>query len=44
MKEMLKKYGNIKTVEITYNTFRGSRNLQNRELYVSEYLFILEKK
>lgn len=43
MSEMLKKYGKLKTVEITYNTFRGSRNLQNRDLHVCEYLFILEK-
>ena len=43
MSEMLKKYGRLKTVEITYNTFRGSRNLQNRDIHVSEYLFILEK-
>ena len=42
MSEMLKKYGRLKTVEITYNTFRGSRNLQNRDIHVSEYLFIIE--
>jgi adenine-specific DNA-methyltransferase len=44
MTEILNKYGNLKTVEIPYNTFRGSRNLQNRQIHVSEYLFILEKK
>ena len=43
MSEMLKKYGRLKTVEITYNTFRGSRNLRNRAIHVSEYLFVLEK-
>lgn len=43
MKSMLEKYGKVKTVEIEYNTFRGSRNLQNRNLHVSEYLFVLEK-
>ncbi|MBP5251236.1 MAG: DNA adenine methylase [Treponema sp.] len=43
MSQMLKKYGKLKTVEIDYNTFRGSRNLRNRELHVSEYLFVLEK-
>ncbi len=43
MSEMLKKYGKLKTVEIAYNTFRGSRNLRNRDIHVSEYLFILEK-
>jgi len=30
-------------MEIKYNTFRGSRNLNNREIYVKEYLFLLEK-
>ena len=43
MSGMLKKYGKLKTVEIAYNTFRGSRNLRNRDIHVSEYLFILEK-
>lgn len=43
MAGMLKKYGNLKTVEIKYNTFRGSRNLKNRDIHVREYLFVLEK-
>ena len=43
MSGMLKKYGSVKTVEITYNTFRGSRNLRSRDIHVSEYLFVLEK-
>ena len=43
MSDMLKKYGKLKTVEITYNTFRGSRNLRSRDIHVSEYLFILQK-
>ncbi len=43
MTAMLKKYGALKTVAIPYNTFRGSRNLQNRDKYVSEYLFVLKK-
>lgn len=43
MLHMLKKYGDVKTVEIAYNTFRGSRNLRNRNIHVSEYLFILKK-
>ena len=44
MTAMLKKYGTLKTQEIHYNTFRGSRNLNKRNIHVSEYLFILEKK
>ena len=43
MCRMLKKYGSLKTVQINYNTFRGSRNLNNRNIHVSEYLFVLEK-
>ena len=43
MTDMLKKYGSLKTVEINYNAFRGSRNLSGRDIYVSEYLFVLEK-
>ena len=43
MTAMLKKYGSVKTVEIRYNTFRGSRNLNGREIHVSEYLFVLTK-
>ena len=43
MSDMLKKYGTLKTVEISYNTFRGSRNLRNRNIHVNEYLFVLEK-
>lgn len=44
MIDILKKYGQVKTVEIKYNTFKGSRNLKDREIYVNEYLFILKKE
>ena len=43
MSTMLKKYGKVKTVEIPYNVFRGSRNLRSRNIHVFEYLFVLEK-
>lgn len=43
MQDMLGKYGDLRIVEIPYNTFRGSRNLRERSIYVSEYLFILRK-
>ena len=43
MKNMLQKYGDLKTSKIKYNTFRGSRNLKNRNIHVSEYLFVLKK-
>lgn len=44
MTSMLSKYGSVTIKEITYNTFRGSRNLKNRSIYVDEYLFLLTKK
>lgn len=44
MLELLQKYGKVKTNKIQYNAYRGSRNLKNRNLYVSEYLFVLEKE
>lgn len=44
MTSMLEKYGKLKIEEIKYNTFRGSRNLRERNIHVNEYLFILEKK
>jgi len=43
MKNMLKKIGNTEILETKYNTFRGSRNLNNREIHVKEYLYLLEK-
>ncbi|WP_339033499.1 DNA adenine methylase [Spiroplasma endosymbiont of Cantharis rufa] len=39
-----KKYGEVSIKDIPYNTFRGSRNLNERSLYVSEYLIVLEKR
>jgi adenine-specific DNA-methyltransferase len=43
MKEMLEKIGKFQVLETKYNTFRGSRNLNNREIHVKEYLYLLEK-
>lgn len=43
MLELLSKYGEVSVNEIAYNTYRGSRNLSERNLYVREYLFILKK-
>lgn len=43
MSQMLEKYGTLQTIEIKYNTFRGSRNLAERNIHVSEYLFVLQK-
>jgi adenine-specific DNA-methyltransferase len=43
MKEMLGKIGKFQVLEEEYNVFRGSRNLNNREIHVREFLFLLEK-
>jgi adenine-specific DNA-methyltransferase len=43
MKEMLTKIGKFQVLETKYNTFRGSRNLNDREIHVKEYLYLLEK-
>lgn len=41
---LLKKYGSIELLKQEYNTYRGSRNLNNRSKKVEELLWILEKK
>jgi adenine-specific DNA-methyltransferase len=43
MKSMLNMIGKVEVLETKYNTFRGSRNLNNREIHVKEYLYLLEK-
>jgi adenine-specific DNA-methyltransferase len=43
MKTMLSQMGKLEILETQYNTFRGSRNLNNRKIHVKEYLYLLEK-
>jgi adenine-specific DNA-methyltransferase len=43
MEKMLNKTGKFNVLETKYNTFRGSRNLNKREIHVKEYLYLLEK-
>ena len=43
MVDMLTKMGKVEVFEKKYNTFKGSRNLNNREIHVKEFLFLLEK-
>jgi len=43
MLDMLQKTGTVEVLETKYNTFRGCRNLSNREIHVKEYLYLLEK-
>lgn len=35
--------GSVKLVQTPYNTFRGSRNLRDRPIHVTEFLYLLEK-
>ena len=43
MSELLSKYGKLSHKSIEYNVFRGSRNLRNRNIHTTEYLFTLKK-
>ena len=43
IKSILEKAGKYEMLETKYNAFRASRNLNNREIHVREYLFLLEK-
>jgi adenine-specific DNA-methyltransferase len=43
MTEMLNRIGRVEVLETNYTAFRGSRNLNNRNIQVTEYLYLLEK-
>jgi adenine-specific DNA-methyltransferase len=44
MKIMLRKFGKVDVLETPYNTFRGSRNLRDRAIHITESLYLLEKR
>lgn len=44
MEQLLKSHGKVKRLEVTYNTFRGSRNLANRNIHVTEFLYVVDKR
>ena len=44
MLSMLREIGDTNIVDIPYNTFRGSRNLRNRPIHVTEYMFLVERR
>ncbi len=44
MVEILNTIGGVTVIEVPYNTFRGSRNLNNRAIHVTEYLYLVEKR
>jgi adenine-specific DNA-methyltransferase len=39
----LSKRGKVTVLETSYNTFRGSRNLNGRSIHVTEFLYLIEK-
>ena len=43
MVKSLKVIGKVSVSEQEYNTFRGSKNLTNREIHIKEYLYLVEK-
>ena len=43
MISLLEEVGSVQVLESSYNTFRGSRNLENRSIHVKEYLFLVKK-
>lgn len=43
MISLLQSHGTLDILETSYNTFRAGRNLSSRALYVTEYLYLLEK-
>ena len=44
MVEMLSRLGEVQVLDREYNTFRGSRNLNGRDIHIKEYLYLVEKK
>jgi len=44
MRELLGEFGEVETVEVRYNAFRGSRNFEHRPIHVMELLFLLERR
>ena len=44
MQGMLERFGTVESVEIPYNTFRGSRSFKNRSIHLTEYLFLVDKQ
>jgi len=43
MLDVLHRVGKTEVLETKYNVFRGSRNLRNRSVHVTEYLYLVEK-
>ena len=43
MRSLLADLGEVLEFDMKYNSFRGSRNLRNRNVHVTEHLFLVEK-
>jgi adenine-specific DNA-methyltransferase len=43
MLALLRTAGKVSVLQTRYNAFRGSRNLKNREIHTTEYLYLVEK-
>ena len=43
MVEMLSSIGEVEVFDKEYNTFRGCRNLNGRDIYVKEHLYLVRK-
>ncbi len=43
MRSMLTHLGRVSEFDAKYNTFRGCRNLRDRDIHVTEHLFLVEK-
>ena len=44
MRQLLGEIGALQVIETPYNAFRGSRNLRNRSIHVTEQLFLVERR
>ena len=43
MVEMLSTLGEVQVLDKEYNTFRGCRNLNGRDIHIKEYLYLVDK-
>lgn len=44
MVDLLSSLGEVEVFDKEYNTFRGCRNLNNRDIHVKEYLYLVKKE
>lgn len=44
MIKMLSEIGRVRVLDKEYNTFRGCRNLRERDIHIKEYLYLVDKR